>query len=233
MSEALEKVRGVRLLPLFPLPVVLLPNELMPLHIFEPRYRKMLQDVQMGKNLFGLSYFDPQEMDLSKPEIGSIGCAAEVREVQTLPDGRSNILSIGIIRYFLEEYADTDEPYLVGEVSFFEDDKENDEILKPLAQEVLDLFMRLADAARELSGERGRFPDISEAPPEQLSFLISAAFNFEPELKYEILKTVSTSYRLEKLREALRQSVGKIEESAEIHKVAKTNGHSNRKIDLP
>jgi ATP-dependent Lon protease len=232
MSEALEKVLGIKALPLFPLPVVLLPNELMPLHIFEPRYRQMIKDIELTKNLFGLSFFDPQETDLNVPEIGSVGCAAEVREIQMLPDGRSNILAIGIVRYVLEGYVETNEPYQIGEVSFFEDNVENEENLKPLAEEVLGLFMRLADAAQELSGDRRQFPDISQAPPEQLSFLISAAFNFDAELKYEILKTVSTTQRLEKLGEALRQSVGKIEESARIHKVAKTNGHGERKIDI-
>lgn len=233
MNEAFEKVYGVKFLPIFPLPVVLLPSELMPLHIFEPRYRQMLRDIETKKNLFGLSYFAPQETDLTRPEIGSIGCAAEVREVKTLPDGRSNILTIGVIRYVLEGYAESDEPYAIGEVSFFEDVKEDEESLKPLAEDVLELFLRLANAARELSSDRRQFPDISQTAPEQLSFLISAAFNFDAELKYEILKTVSTTQRLEKLGEALRQSVEKIEESADLHKIAKTNGHSKKKIDLP
>ncbi|MDQ3042945.1 MAG: peptidase, partial [Acidobacteriota bacterium] len=47
MSEALEKVSGIKHLPLFPLPLVLLPNELLPLHIFEPRYRQMLKDIAL------------------------------------------------------------------------------------------------------------------------------------------------------------------------------------------
>ncbi|MDX6290840.1 MAG: ATP-dependent Lon protease, partial [Blastocatellia bacterium] len=58
MSEALDKVRGVHELPVFPLPVVLFPGMPMPLHIFEPRYRTMLADIRAGDNLFGLSYFD-------------------------------------------------------------------------------------------------------------------------------------------------------------------------------
>ena len=58
MSEALDKVRAVRELPLFPLPVVLFPGMPMPLHIFEPRYRQMLTDISAQDNLFGLSYFD-------------------------------------------------------------------------------------------------------------------------------------------------------------------------------
>ncbi|HYG78959.1 MAG TPA: LON peptidase substrate-binding domain-containing protein, partial [Pyrinomonadaceae bacterium] len=61
MSEASDKVRGVRELPLFPLPVVLFPGVPLPLHIFEPRYQRMLSDVRAGDQLFGLSYFDAAE----------------------------------------------------------------------------------------------------------------------------------------------------------------------------
>ncbi len=99
MSEALEKVVDIKHLPLFPLPLVLLPNELLPLHIFEPRYRQMLKDVALDKNLFGISYFEPQESFIEKPATGTIGCVTEVRETQTLPDGRLNIVTAGVIRY--------------------------------------------------------------------------------------------------------------------------------------
>lgn len=232
MSEASEKVLGIKHLPLFPLPLVLLPNELLPLHIFEPRYRQMLKDVEAEKNLFGVTHFNPPESFVEKPEIGTVGCAAEVREAQTLPDGRSNILTIGIIRYRLIDYVEAGEPYLVGDVEFFEDAKADAEILNPLADEVYLLFKRVAKAAHKLSGERGRFPDIPQTEPEQLSFLVTAAFNLEPELKYQMLETDSTVERLTRLHEILLQTVDKMEESAEIHKIAKTNGHSKKKIDL-
>lgn len=232
MSEASEKVLGIKHLPLFPLPLVLLPNELLPLHIFEPRYRRMLKDVETEKNMFGVTHFNPPESFIEKPETGSVGCVAEVREVQNLPDGRSNILTVGIIRYRLIDYVDAGEPYLVGDVEFFEDVKEAAEVLNPLADEVFTLFKRVAKAAHKLSGERGRFPDIPQTEPEQLSFLVTAAFNLEPELKYQMLETDSTVERLSRLREILLQTVDKMEESAEVHKIAKTNGHSKKKIDL-
>ena len=232
MSDALERVRGIKSLPLFPLSVVLLPQEILPLHIFEPRYRKMLADVQAGPHLFGLSFFDSQSADSMMPEIGSIGCAAEIREAQTLDDGRSNILTIGIIRYELESYVETDEPSLTGRTSFFEDIEEDDARLGQLAEETLGVFMRIVNAAHELSGERGSFPDISRADPQQLSFLIAAAFNLDPEIKYEFLKMRSTIERLESLRGLLAQSVKKVEDSAAINKIAKTNGHSKKKINL-
>ena len=232
MSEALEKVSGIKHLPLFPLPLVLLPNELLPLHIFEPRYRQMLKDVALDKNMFGVSFFNPQESFIEKPVIGSVGCVAEVREAQTTTDGRSNILTIGVVRYRLIDYVDASEPYLLGDVEFFEDEKEDKTLLNPLADEVFTLFRRIALAAHKLSGERGTFPDVSQTEPEALSFLVTAAFNLEPDLKYQLLETRSTIERLERLKEILVQTVGKMEESAEIHKIARTNGHSKKKIDI-
>src|SRR5437667_11950588 len=126
MSEASEKVSGISHLPIFPLPLVLLPNEILPLHIFEERYRQMLADVAEERNLFGVSYFEPKESYIEKPEIGSIGCVAEIRESETLPDGRSNILTIGVIRDRFLDCIESGDPYLVGDVAFFEDDVEDD-----------------------------------------------------------------------------------------------------------
>lgn len=232
MSEALDRMRGITSLPIFPLPVVLLPNELLPLHIFEPRYRQMLKDVQLTNQLFGISYFSAEESIIKKPEAGSLGCATEVRDVNLLEDGRANIATVGLIRYRLEGYVEADEPYLVGEVSFFEDDEEDAGVLQVLADEVFALFLRVAKAAHDLSGERGAMPEIPQVEPQHLSFLIAAAFNLQPEVKYEFLEMRSTAERLERLRDMLRQTVGKVEESAFMTKIAKTNGHSNKPIRL-
>ncbi len=232
MSEALEKVAGIKHLPLFPLPLVLLPNELLPLHIFEPRYRQMLKDVALDKNLFGVSYFEPQESFIEKPAAGTIGCVTEVREVQTMPDGRINIVTVGVIRYRLLDYIDAGEPYLIGDLEFFEDLEEDENLLNPLSNEVFVLFRRIAKAAHKLSGERGKFPEIQRTEPQALSFLVTAAFNLENDLKYQMLETRSTIGRLERLREILFKAVDKMEDSAEIHRIAKTNGHSKKKINL-
>jgi len=232
MSEALEIVAGIRHLPIFPLPLVLLPNELLPLHIFEPRYRQMLKDIGLEKNLFGVTYFNQENTLSEKPPVDTIGCVAELRELQSLPDGRSNILSIGVIRYRLLDYVDSGDPYFVGDVEFFEDYEEDETVLAPLSDEVFRLFRRIARAAHKLSGERGRFPDIPQAEPQALSFLVTAAFNLEPEMKYKMIEIRSTIERLERLREILKQTVGKMEESADIHKISQTNGHAKKKIDL-
>jgi Lon protease-like protein len=164
MSEASEKVKGIKHLPLFPLPLVLLPNEHLPLHIFEPRYRQMLKDITQDKNMFGITFFNPQESFIEKPQSEIIGCVAEVREVQALPDGRSNVMTIGVIRYRLLDYIDAGELYLVGDVEFFEDFEEDKNVLKPLSDEVFALFKRITQAAHKLGGGRGAMPPDAPKP---------------------------------------------------------------------
>ena len=233
MSEASEKVQGIKHLPLFPLPLVLLPNEVLPLHVFEPRYRQMLKDIELRRNVFGVTLFDSEQItDDDKPAVGTVGCVAEVREVSTLPDGRSNILTNGIIRYRLLDYVDLGSPYLTGEVDFFEDEIEDPATVQPLADEVFDLFERIARAAFQLSGNRGTFPEIPKTGPEQLSFLVTAAFNLDNEVKYKMLEMTSTTTRLSSLRSFLDESVERMESNAETVKAAQTNGHTDKKIDL-
>lgn len=231
MSEAFERVSGIVELPIFPLPLVLMPGEVLPLHIFEPRYRQMLDDLELGNNMFGVSFFDP-ETDFERPGVGAIGCVAEIKEVQTLEDGRSNLLTHGLIRFRIERYADVGTPYLSARIEFFEDDHGEQEQTEVIADEVYALFDRIAKAAFKMSGSRGRFPEIRKSEPEALSFLVAAAFNLDNELKYSLLSMTSTKERLERLKRILEQAVGQIEASSDIFRVAQTNGHSKKKLDL-
>ena len=232
MSEAADKVRGVHELPLFPLPVVLFPGVPLPLHIFEPRYRQMMLDIRVAENLFGLAYFDPTTAESEAPPAGHIGCVAEVTEVQTFPDGRSNILTLGVIRYRIESYVDRGDPYLVAQVSYFEDDEEADETLAAPSKEVAEMFTRIAQAVRTINDERATLPDISDTEPQRLSFLVAAAMEIDAEVKQELLELRSTSERLERLRAMLNIAVKGYEERARIHELAKSNGHGGRRIEI-
>ena len=149
-----------------------------------------------------------------------------------LDDGRANIVTLGVVRFRLIDYIEASEPYFVGDVAYFEDDLADESETAPLADEVFELFGRIAKAAFKMSGGRGRLPEIHRGDAEQLSFLVTAAFNFENELKYQLLTMTSTAERLEKLRAILKKMVGQLEDSADIHAVSKTNGHSKKKLDL-
>jgi Lon protease-like protein len=232
MSEPTDKIRGVRQLPLFPLPLVLFPGVPLPLHIFEPRYRQMLLDIRVSDNLFGVSYFNSEEGAREVPAPGHVGCVAEVTEVQPLPDGRSNILTIGLMRYRVESYLERGDPYLVGEVAFFEDETENEELLAQSASEVSALFLRIARAVRSLNDDRAGLPELPDTDPERLSFLIAAAMDLETEVKQELLELRFASERLKRLGGLLADAVNSYEERARIHEIAKGNGHGGRKIHL-
>lgn len=232
MSEALEKVRGISELPLFPLALVLFPGAPLPLHIFEPRYRQMLEDIQAGNSMFGLSYFDSSSSDLASPPAGHVGCVAEVTEVQPLPDGRSNILTVGVIRYRIESYLERGDPYLLAKVSFFEDEDESSSAIANYAETVSGLFMRIARAIRTINDEHANLPDITDTDPQKLSFLVAAAMETETDVKQELLELRSTSERLRRLSDMLERAVKHYEVRARIHEVAKGNGHGGSKIDI-
>ena len=232
MSEATDKVRGLSDLPLFPLPVVLFPGVPLPLHIFEPRYRQMMLDISMSNNMFGLAYFDPSTSEGEAPLPGHVGCVAEVTETQTFPDGRSNILTLGVIRYRIESYVDRGDPYLVAQVSYFEDDEEDESMVAATAKDVAETFTRIAQAVRTINDERATLPDISDTEPQRLSFLVAAAMEIEADVKQELLELRSTSERLERLRVMLNIAVKGYEERARIHELAKSNGHGGRRIEL-
>src|SRR5205807_5888651 len=105
-------------------------------------------------NLFGLSYFDPGTSEKDLPPSGHVGCVAEVTETQALPDGRSNILTVGLVRYRVDAYVERGDPYLVGRVSYFEDEDEDEEGLMERSREVAAMFMRIARAVRTINDER-------------------------------------------------------------------------------
>ena len=232
MSEAMDKVRGVAELPVFPLPVVLFPSVPLPLHIFEPRYRQMLLDIRGTNNLFGVSYFDASTATNVVPPLGHVGCVAEVTETQTFADGRSNILTLGVVRYRIESYVERGEPYLVAQISYFEDNVEDEDALVGPTKEVAEAFTRIAQAVRTINDERTSLPDISDTEPQRLSFLVAAAMEIEADVKQEMLEMRSTFERLERLRSMLSLAVKGYEERARIHELAKGNGHSGRRIEL-
>ena len=228
----MDKVRGVTELPLFPLPVVLFPSVPLPLHIFEPRYRQMLTDIRVSNNLFGVAYFDPTTATHVVPPVGHVGCVAEVTETQTLPDGRSNILTLGVVRCRIESYIERGDPYLVAKLSYFEDEQEDEARLAAPTKEVADAFTRIAQAVRTINDERTTLPDISDTEPQRLSFLVAAAMEIEADVKQELLETRSTFERLERLRGMLSLAVKGYEERARIHELAKGNGHGGRRIEI-
>jgi Lon protease-like protein len=121
LSELGDALRDV---PIFPLPqVVLFPRALLPLHIFEPRYRAMLKDAAAGAGLIVMALLEEGDEDRwGHPPIAKVAGLGSIVERQTLDDGRSNIVLLGRARVALEELPFV-APYRRARVRVLEEDK--------------------------------------------------------------------------------------------------------------
>ena len=161
---------SVREIPLFPLPeVVLFPNEVLPLHIFESRYRIMLKSVLESDSLFGVVKWDP----ISKT-MANVGCCAHVIKHQTSEDGRSNIVTIGQQRFQILEVTRTT-PYYSAMVSWIDDinitSLQNLDVLRDSVIEALNDVVNLTS---KLTNSQKILPDKLPNNPLELSFWIGA-----------------------------------------------------------
>src|ERR1035437_897137 len=109
-----EMKADVMELPLFPLNVVLFPGQTLPLHIFEPRYRTMIQRCIEQGQPFGVVL--AREEDASPYTIGT---AARITQIERLPDGRMNILTVGVERFILQNVYEGEDEYLIGDAIFY------------------------------------------------------------------------------------------------------------------
>jgi len=210
-------------LPLFPLRLVLFPGVHLPLHIVEPRYRRMLADCLAGDREFGILYRPDGVAERDIPP-GHIGCVAHVERSEQLPDGRSNILVAGTGRFALEHFEDTDMPYHIGRVADVADATESAGTLAPLAERVRRLFVRVGTAARSLADDGESLPALPEDPA-MLAFAIAAVIDMDVGTRQRLLASRSPTGRLREVDMLLAPAVDSLEHRAVIHARAKSNGH--------
>jgi Lon protease-like protein len=199
--------------PLFPLGIVALPHEGVPLHIFEDRYRRMINDCLLadpgsGEREFGIVW-------LSDEELKPVGCACEIEKVlERMDDGRMNILARGTRPFRLVERQD-DLPWPAGVVEFL---TEPDEAVDPPA----------ADAARELYRELVEQATDQRLEEDELKALdayrMAATVEFGSEAKQELLELRSENARLRLLALLLRAAIKRLELVERAEARARSNG---------
>jgi Lon protease-like protein len=195
---------------------------LLPLHIFEPRYREMLADCLATDRRFGMVFV--AEEDADGPSRGTIGCIAVIQSTDALPDGRSNILVVGEERFAIARLVSGERPYLLGEVVTYTDVEEPPEPLEALARQLREIFERVGRAARALADDRDPLPTLPEDPA-ALSFTIASLIDLDPAGRQRLLASRSPLGRLRELDALLSPAVDTLESRAVIHTRAKTNGH--------
>mgnify|MGYP000671480835 CR=1 FL=1 len=183
---------AVRELPLFPLPdVVLFPQEVLPLHIFEHRYRMMLRTVLESDRRFGVVRWDPETKSMAQ-----IGCCAEILQCQTEVDDRSNIVTLGQQRFRVLDIV-REAPYIVAMVAWVEDEA-CDEDLNPLAGDVQKALRDVVDLSAKLLGNGTSLPDDLPDLPRELSYWVGGHLGGAvADHQQQLLELTSTSERLQ------------------------------------
>ena len=191
---------SVRELPLFPLPdVVLFPQQLLPLHIFESRYRMLLQSVLETDKRFGIVRINPEN-----GQMAEIGCCAEVLQHQTTEDGRSYIVSLGQQRFRVLKIT-RETPFRSAMVSWMEDDTIEDlSDLHGLSDRVGSALKDVFALTAKLQNRELDVPDDIPDLPRELSFWIGAHLdNRAAAEQQELLELTDTRQRLERQFEML------------------------------
>jgi Lon protease-like protein len=186
----------VRSFPLFPLGIVALPSESLPLHIFEDRYRRMIERCLQGERGSGEREFGI--VWLSDQELKPVGCACEVEQViERLDDGRLNIIARGTRPFRLLERQD-EHPYPAGVVEFLQEEPE-------------ELDEQAAEAARTLYRELVRETttrDLEPPDPESLdAYGMAGTVEFDVAAKQQLLELRSENARLRLLAKLLEGAI--------------------------
>jgi Lon protease-like protein len=214
-------------LPIFPLSVVLFPGTPLPLHIFEPRYRQMLVDCLAGDRRFGIT---PAGAEDRMPEAGTVGCVAEIRVNQELPDGRSNVIVLGGDRFVLTRRVDDGTPYFVALVQTFEEEP-GTEPPGDSATRLRELFTGYYALLRQLNDVEPEEPNLPDDAL-GLSFHVSAAIDCDPGVKQRLLAERSTARRVEALLMLVPILTAGVESALRVHRRAHTNGRGGARPDV-
>ena len=188
---------AVRELPLFPLPeVVLFPTRPLPLHIFEYRYRIMMNTILEGDRRFGVLMVDP-----AQGKIANVGCCAEIIHYQRLPDDRMKMVTLGQQRFRVLEYV-REKPYRVGLVEWVQDEPPTKD-LQPIARDVEHLLRDVVRLSAKLTDQNIELPEDLPGLPVELSYWIAHNLHGVPYEQQSLLEMVDTAARLEREAEIL------------------------------
>jgi Lon protease-like protein len=202
----------VKRIPLFPLGLVLLPGMVLPLHIFEERYKQMITECLAANLPFGIVWFDGQA-------IRSMGCTARIiRVLHRYEDGRMDVLTRGERRFFTEGTVE-EKPYMEADVLFVEDaEAEPDPAVFGKVRALLVQLQEAGHLTEEIDAS-----DLSDA--RRLSFAIPSIEGFTHAERQRFLEMTSSAERLQKGVDALARILERVQVTQQIHTIIGGNGH--------
>ena len=195
---------------LFPLPnLILFPGIVVPLHIFEDRYKIMINGCIDRDEAFGMVLIRNGAEEETEDTIHRVGVTARVSDVERLENGRMNILCEGEARFRIHRFTQQT-PFWKGAVQFFEEG--------PIHQPVESFYDRVSDLyhqVEEMSGKLSGSPQTEVVLPESptdLSYMVAYVLDIDAEEKQKMLEMTSTAERLQVLIVHLNESIRKLEQ---------------------
>ena len=211
------------IIPVFPLGTVLFPGLVLPLHIFEERYRSLVRDLVATTDdephefgvvtlRYGWEVAAPEgdnevpadETPLTAEQLYPVGCTAELRQVTELPDGRFDIVTVGRRRFRVVAITADTQPYLTAEVEWLPDEESGDTRPALLAPRVLAAFRTYLDLLRPDTEVLDQVPE----DPTVLSHLVAATAQLTTEERQELLASPDTASRLRTELRLLNREAG-------------------------
>jgi Lon protease-like protein len=213
--NSLKLGRALRRMPLFPLEdVVLFPHSMIPLHIFEARYRKMVRDVLGSNRLVAISLQLEKERleDGNVPRVAHVASVGELVLAQELPDGRFNLVVRGRARIGIDEELSSDEPYrLIAAHEIPDDPTDESPDIDEADTTLRALVTGLAESIPD-GGELLKHVAAAQETPAALANVVAASLVADAKARQHLLETTDVFQRLERLSNevvALIDRVGK------------------------
>ena len=197
-------------LPIFPLRTVLFPGDLLPLHIFEPRYRLMLSHCAARDPAFGVVLTRRGSEVGDQPEIHHIGTSATVVEHVSLPDGRSSLLVKGVRRFHVLE-SDWDESYMLATIKWLDtyDSTDAGTGQQNAVSRIRELLDGYLNAYNNATGQRARFREF-DVEPNAFAYGVASTLPMPLESRQQLLEAEPPDQLLSLLEDTLRHETSLI-----------------------
>lgn len=187
------------LLPLFPLTTVLFPEMLLPLHIFEPRYRLLVRRCMDDDRPFGVVLIRSGQEVGASAEPHAIGTEAKIMAFSPLSDGRSYIVVRGIRRFVVEQAIPDAAPYLVGRVRHI--DEREGEGARGRAAVAIEAYgqylVAVMAVTEDARGDRAIVDELATVSPREAAYRIAASLAVDATERQRLLELPSDADRLE------------------------------------
>lgn len=221
-SEPTEHERIIHVpdvIPIFPLPkTVMLPGEVLPLHIFETRYREMVGDALAQTRVIGMVEVTPgfEDQHLGQPPIEQIGCVGIIRQYKKLDDGRYLVWLFGLQRFVIDRELKVDTSYRQARVTYPVASSVPADLatLAPMRRELRGLLPGLVNADDETRDKLGE--SLDQVDDSQLIALATQVLQLESGRKRQILEAQSTGDRFRMVFEDLYATLDQFPNSDEI-----------------